>query len=395
MKTTIKVSGLLTCVGLVGSLATTASAADRGFQFNNLNISPYVNIQYRYDSNVDSAHRGEFDDSILTVTPGVDLKYKGNNWGLDGHAFYGYDNYIKYDELDTHRWGERLKLWYDGERWKLVLGESFIYSKESDSIIDGGRGYWRERDQLQFTGAFSYDLSEASRMTVDAAYSQLDYHNDSKRYAPLYGWHEWSAGLEFARRLTQKTNWVLAGGVQGYESDNATRNGLKNESYAYDIQGGISSRATERITYRLLAGVSWFDYATDDINTGWIYTANVNWLLSKKWAASFTGSSYYQPSESKANQANKIYSLSGGLTYRPYKRVTTTFNLAWRREEEEYKTYQYDQHIDTLAARVRASYQFARYASVFVGAEYSERFSDNSNCEYDRYILSTGLKLFY
>ena len=120
MKMTMKVSGLLTCAGLVGALATTASAADRGFQFNNLNISPYVNLQYRYDSNVDSTHRGEFDDSILTVTPGVDLKYKGNNWGLDGSAFYGYDMYMKYDELDTHRWGERLKLWYDGERWKLV-----------------------------------------------------------------------------------------------------------------------------------------------------------------------------------------------------------------------------------------------------------------------------------
>ena len=134
MKTTIKVSGLLTCVGLVGSLATTASAADRGFQFNNLNISPYVNIQYRYDSNVDSAHRGEFDDSILTVTPGVDLKYKGNNWGLDGHAFYGYDNYIKYDELDTHRWGERLKLWYDGERWKLVLARALSIPRKATRL---------------------------------------------------------------------------------------------------------------------------------------------------------------------------------------------------------------------------------------------------------------------
>ena len=51
-----------------------------GFKFNNLTVSPYVNLEYMYDSNVDS-DRTEVDDEIFSVNPGVDLTYTGNDRG--------------------------------------------------------------------------------------------------------------------------------------------------------------------------------------------------------------------------------------------------------------------------------------------------------------------------
>ena len=82
----------------------------QGFKFNNLTVSPFVNLAYTYDSNVNLDKR-EYDDSYLTINPGVDLTYTGNDWGLSGNAWYGYDKYLEYSELDEPRYGESLKFY--------------------------------------------------------------------------------------------------------------------------------------------------------------------------------------------------------------------------------------------------------------------------------------------
>ena len=65
---------------LFASVFCSAALAQNGsgFKFNNLSVSPYVNLEYEYDSNVDY-DKNEYSDSILRVTPGVDLTYTGND----------------------------------------------------------------------------------------------------------------------------------------------------------------------------------------------------------------------------------------------------------------------------------------------------------------------------
>lgn len=390
MKKMLFSEGLATC-GFMAALAAATAQADGGFKFDNLTVSPYVNLEYKYNSNVEN-NRHEYADSILHVTPGIDLTYEGNDWGITADLFYGYGKYMKYDELDSRRWGERVKAWWESEGgWRLVLGESYVQSKDSDSIIDGGRGVWRDREQLQFTGALSYS-TERNRFTLDAAYSDLHYHNDPKRYQQLYGWSRWSAGLEFARRLTDKTNFLIGGDIGQYNSDGAKHPGYKDDSSFYTLQAGLGSRASKKITYRLMTGVSWFDYGDEDLMVGWIYTADASWVFNRKLALTIAGSSYYQPSESVANQANKVYTLSAGLTYRPYKKLTGRFDLAWR-HEDEVRSSRYNE--DLISARIRADYRFAKYMTVYAGFQYDRRFAQTSYYEYDRCLGLVGLRLSY
>jgi len=366
----------------------------QGFKFNNLTVSPFVNLEYTYDSNVDMDKR-EYDDSILTVNPGVDLTYKGNDWGLNGNLWYGYDWYKKYDQLNADRYGESLSFYTESAKgWRLVLGESYLKSSENDSILDGGRGIWRDRQLLELTGALSYQLSERTGITLSGLYSDLDYENDQNQYAALYGWREWSAGLEVSRKITEKSNILLSGSHQEYESNGTS--GIGSSSSGYTLMGGFSSRATERISYRALTGVSWFDYADGDQLTGWTYSLDANWLINKKWAATVAGSSYFQPSETEMNQAMQVYALSGGVTYRPMRKLTTRFDLAYRREENEYSySAQSAETDDIVSARVRADYQLMRYVSVYGSVEYTDRMSDNSDYEYDRIRGTMGLSFRY
>jgi hypothetical protein len=394
---------------LVAAAFGTAGRAQEpaGFRLNNLTVSPYVNLEYNYDSNVD-LDRHEYNDSYLTVNPGVDLTYTGNDWGLSGNAWYGYDKYLDYTVLNEPRYGERLSFYTESAKgWRLVLGESYMKSRSNDSVLDGGRGIWRERDMFELSGALAYQVSEKTGVTLDGQYSDLNYKNDNEKYGHLYGWEEWSAGLELAHRLTEKSNLLLNGGYQEYHSNGAEQN--RSGSTGYSLMGGFGSRATERVSYRALTGVSWFDYGEGDRGgpnldgedsgpiMGWTYSLDANWLISRKWAASVAGSSYFQPSETEQNQAMQVYTLSGGVTYRPFRRLTLRGDLGYRREDDEFNRLGYHRQMtdDIFSARFRADYQLQRYVSVYGALEYQDWKSDESLHEYDRFLGTLGLKFRY
>lgn len=366
----------------------------RGFKFNNLTVSPYVNLEYSYDSNV-NYDKSELDDNILRVNPGVDLSYQGNEWGLSGNAWYAYDWYNDYDQLSDDEYGESLQVYRESAKgWRLLLGQRYLHSDQDDSIIDGGNGVWRDRSEYEFNGALSYQFSEKTSATLSGIYSDLSYNNDGDQYDALYGWQEWSVGLELARQLTQKSNLLLSGSYQEYTSDGAKN--VDESSTGYTLQAGFGSRATERISYRVLTGASWFDYAEGDQLVGWVYTVDANWVITKKLAASIAGSSYFQPSEDQANQAVQVYALSAGLTYKPMRRLSTRYDIAFRREENEYAVSSVDASTDDqIALRARADYELMRYVTLYGGVEYEDQTSDDSVNEYDRYRVTLGLNFRY
>ncbi len=375
--------------------ATVWGQAQRGFSFNNLNVSPFLNLEYTYDSNVSYDSSNERDDYILRVNPGVDIGYQGNEWGLKGSAWYAYDWYQDDQRLNASRYGESLDFYRESAKgWKLMLGQTFIKSSQDDSVIDGGRGLWRERKQWDFTGALAYEFSERMSATLTGLYSDLSYLNDDNQFAPLYGWEEWCVGLELARKLTEKSNVLLSGSYQAYYSDGAQ--GISGDSSGYNLHVGFNSRATERIRYRVLTGVTWFDYAGGDLLVGWTYSVDASWKINNKLAASLVGSSNFQPSEREVNQAQQYYVLSAGLTYKPRPKLTTRFDLAFRREEN-----QYDVNVvgattdDRFTARARADYRLTRLMTVYGMVEYENQVSDDSESEFDRIRASLGLNFRY
>lgn len=369
----------------------------RGFKFNNLTVSPFVNLEYRYDSNVNYENGSEESDSILRVNPGVDLTYQGDMWGLNGSAWYAHDWYKEMDRLDTDSYGESLEFYRESAKgWRLVLSESYIKSSENDSLTDGGKGLWRDRNQFDLKGALSYQFSEKTSVTLNGLYSDLSYANDSSQYYPLYGWQEWTAGLELARKLSEKSNVLLNGAYQQYSSDGATQ--IDDSSVGYSLQAGLGSRATQRIRYHLLTGVGWYNNDDEGAEAGWTYSADASWVINKKWAASLAGSSMFQPSERESNQAVHAYVMSAGLTYKPTRLLSTRFDVAFRREEEQFENGVaggIQSTDDMYSVRVRADYQLMRYVTLYGGLEYEDQMSDDSTSEFDRYRATLGLNFRY
>lgn len=389
------------CFLFVSLLVPDSFAQDtRGFKYNNLTVSPYVNLEYSYDSNVDYDSGSENSDGYFSINPGVDLTYQGNEWGLSGSAWYSRDQYLTFDELDADRYGETLSFYRESAKgWRLLVEQSYLNSSQNDSIIDGGRGLYRDREQFTLTGALSYQLSERTGVTLSGMYSELDYANDGNKYGTLYGNQHWTTGLQLSRKLTEKSNVLLSGSYNEQTSDGTQKVGTRktsDTSTGYSVMAGVGSRATKRITYSVMTGLEWFNYGDEDLLMGWTYSLNANWTITRKLAASVSGSSHYQPSESEANQAMQVYMLSAGLVYRPMRKLTTRFDMAYRREENEYAVGPAGASTDDVfSVRTRADYELMRYASVYGGLEYETRFSDYEEDEFDRYRATLGLQFRY
>ena len=397
---------------VIPSLIAGESVADKpqGFRFFNqhLTIKPYVALSYTYDSNVDTTRHAE-SDSIFCVQPGADFEWKGERWALVGSLWYRRNAYCEYaNEMGENSWGESLAYkWTTSKQnergWSLVLAEKYRYTDQSDALGSGdGRGIWRDREALDISGAIQRRFTERLHAEVMAQYNWLDYKNDTGKYAPLYGWSEWSAGAQAGYAASKWTDFLVAGGYSHYtqKKGRGYRN-YSNDSQVWTIQAGLGTHATEKITYRALMGVSWLEYGGHaNADCGWTYSLDANWKITRQLQASALGKSYYQPSERTVGQAIKVYSLSGGLSYLTLgDKMTLTANVAWRYEDTCYndRYLGYGNNFDEtlLSVRFGADYVINRWMSVFAAFTWEEEWCDVKTYGYDRFRGTIGMRFHY
>lgn len=415
MKTSMKYLSALAAAVAAGAAMADGSAADKpqGLRFFNqhLTIKPYLSVGYTYDSNIDTTRSGE-DDSIFLINPGVDFEWNGDRWALAGSLWYRYNAYCKNSsEMGENSFGESLAYKWTtsaaNERgWSLMLQERFAFLNQSDGLNTGsGRGIWRDRHTFDGTAALERRFTDRLHADAMVQYNWMEYDNDTGSYAPMYGWQQWAAGLEAGFMASKWTDFLVAGGYAGYKQDDAgyRYGGYSDESNVWTVHGGIGSRATERISYRLLTGASWLDYGGHGgTECGWTYSLSGNWRVTRQFQVSLLGSSYYQPSERTWGQSVKVNAFSVGASYLTLgDKLNLTFNVAWRNEENVYNgvgTYDYDE--DILSARIGATYTINRWMSVFANFAWEQEWSSREstgyyNYDYDRLRGTVGMRFHY
>ena len=410
-----KLSAFATTLVVSASVLTaSADVIDRpnGFKIGErMTLRPYVSLSYTYDSNVDSAKHGK-DGSTWVVNPGLGAEYKGENWEIAGRAWYRYHAYNRYSsQLNESSFGESLTFkWADSlpnERgWSVLLSESFTQIAQDDDMSNySGRGLGRDRKTFQTAGIIERRINERLHAALEASYYLLDYDNDVKKYAPLYGWKRALVGGEAGYAASKWTDIILAANYGWYWQDNIPTNvRYSDESRGWSVMGGIGTRATERIEYRILTGWSRFEYADGDAKdiNGWTYQVSGKWKISDRWNMMLLAASYFQPDERETCAAIRVDSISWGLAHSMVRgKLNATLDLNYRREKHDYtvsRDYSYDD--DIITARLGLNYTLNRFLQLFGRIEYQTLMCDGGNVrghnyDYDRFRGTVGMRLTY
>jgi len=416
----------LLALSLMMTGAIWASAMDRpiGVRIGQrMTLKPYVALSVSYDSNVESRKDG-MEDIVWLINPGLTLEYKADSWMVFGNIWYQYNGYAKQQTTSTlsyHSFGEDLTYrWTDslpGEKgWSVMLSEKFQQLNQLENVIDSiGHEYGRDRQEFKFAGAVQRRVSNRLHADINANYYWLKYDNDNNQDVSygLYGWNRWGVGGEIGYAFSPWTDLLIAGSYQQYEQENRENNyyqswhkeyGMANSSKGWTVQAGLGSFATEKLTYRLLGGLSTYEYDEGGANSsGFSYTAAANWRISETWKTMLLATSYYQPTEREFGSSQRVDSLSWGVTHSMVQgKLHGMFDIAYRREGREYSavsTYDYD--LDIITARLGLTYILNRYLQLYTNVEYRKSICEDDDSvrgdyyDYDRFRLTLGLRFTY
>lgn len=408
-------------LALAAVVAMTASAEvlDRptGFRIGErMTLRPYVSAYASWDSNPGGRSYDSSGDFMWTVSPAFNLDYNDENWSLLLNGHYSYHSYTESKNVNRHNqhnYGETLRWNWSNSKgaekgWSLMLSESYQRITMADDFSYGdGRSYNADRGQFDINGAIQRRFNEHWHSELHGGYYNLDYENDTdEEYTgALYGWQRWMAGLQAGFAPSRWTDFLVSAGYQGYNQDNAGHNdGVSRRSNGYTVQGGIGSYATERISYRVLAGWSRFEYgdgaATDN---GFVYTISGNWKISETLNTMLLATSYYQPSEREISSRSRVDSLSWGLAKSLVRgKLRAKLDLTYRHETHDHVSgvSGVDYDVDVATARFGLDYTLNRFLAFFAYAEYLQSWNSESKacygyCDYDRWRVSGGVRLTY
>ena len=411
----IKFSALATTLVVSASVLTaSADVVDRpaGFKIGErMTLRPYVSLSYTYDSNVDSSKHSK-SGSTWVVNPGLGAEYKGDNWELAGRAWYRYHAYNRYsNQLNESSFGENLTFkWANSlpneKGWSVLLSENFTQIAQDDDMSEhSGRGIGRDRKTFQAAAVVERRINERLHAAVDASYYMLDYENNVKSYAPLYGWKRALVGGELGYAASKWTDFLVAANYGWYSQDNIPNNvRYSDESRGWSVMAGLGTRATEKIEYRILTGWSRFEYANGDADEvdGWTYQVSGKWKITDTWNMMLLAASYYQPSEREACSAIRVDSISWGVAHSMVRgKLNATLDINYRRESHEYSyTSGGNYDDDIITARIGLNYTLNRFLQIYGRIEYQTDMCDGGdvrghNYDYDRFRGTVGMRLTY
>lgn len=379
-----------------------------------MTLMPYVNFTFTHDSNVGSL-RDNDDGQSWSINPGANLAYNAENWHLTGSLYYQYHAYSSgySHELNSSSFGESLNYsWSNaqgGKGWSLMLSESYqMISQDDDASNDGGRGVGRDRNQATVAGMLERSFNERIHGGVNASYYYLHYDNKVGKYAPLYGWRRWTVGLESGYVVNKWTDLLVSGSYSGYNQDNDSTKyyslpakRVDRDSRSWSVMAGVGTRATERISYRVMVGYSEYEYS-EHSDSAPTYQISGNWKMSDTWSMMALASRYFSPSETARGSSAITDSVSWGLAHTMLRgKLSATFDLSYRHQSHPYNTYaQNDYRQDIGTARFGLNYTLNRFVSLFGSVEYQKSWYSGTpyyrgNYDYDRWRGTVGFRLTY
>lgn len=357
-------------------------------------ISPQIVASESYDSNIFADEAAKESDLVATVAPTVTVGAEIGKLALRSELFSEFRKYRDNDQEDTTTYGGDLRADYE-----LTPTQSLRFAGSAQRAYEERGAPDEQRAAAQGPAEFNYEtLSLSYRyrrnrlgVTVAGEAERINFleSGESDKDLWLYG-----GSLRTSYLLTPRFDVFAQVGAERRDHDRAVdRSGFNRDTDVTTALVGVGVDIAAKVSGELAFGYFWSspdDPAFDD-NSGFAATGSLTWVVGPR--TSLTANvSRRDLATIQAGASSNVQSRAGLLIQQEVRHNLLMTGSA-QVVENSFEGASRDQLVFAIAGTVE--YFVNRGVSLFGSARHIDRSSDREADEYDRQIVTVGLRLRY
>lgn len=337
-------------------------------------------VAINHDDNIylrsGTALRPEVSDTILTVSPGLDLQF-GRNAAMSGNLYFRQDilRYSDNDQQNTSLSSFGVNSLYNNGKSKLDLGASYAEFAQNDTSVPGDIV---ERNVTSARALAEFGATEKTSVGVGARFDKTDYTG-----GPTYRDSSvWTLPVDAYFEYSPKLQWSV-----GYRYRATDLTGPASDSNDHFFNVGARGEFTPKLTgqIRVGYGLRKLDVGGDESDVG--IDSNFNFAYSPKTSYSLGVSNDF--GSSALGESTQSFSVNLGATTQIDEQWSWNANVAFR-------TVDFPSHSDDFVqGGVGVAYILNTYANFTASYTHRKNSSSSAAYEFTNNVFSIGANLRY
>lgn len=323
-----------------------------------------------------TAARPEVSDTVLTVSPGVDLVF-GRNAATSGNFYFREDilRYADNDKQNTSLANVGVNSLYNNGKSKLDLGASYTELAQNDTSAPGDIV---QRNLTSARALSEFGATEKTSVGVGVRFDKTDYSGGpSYRDSSI-----WTLPVDAYFEYSPKLQWSV-----GYRYRSTDLSGAAIDSKDHFFNVGARGEFTPKLTGQLRVGYGLrkFDNGGDqsdfgiDSNFTYAYSPKTSYLIG---VTNDFGSS-------ALGESTKSFSTTLGANTRIDEQWSWNANVA-------YRSVDYPRHSDDfLQGSIGVAYVLSNNVNFTASYTHRKNSSNDANFEFANNVFSIGANLRY
>lgn len=368
------------------------AAKEPGFKFGGANnewvLVPRVDTGLFWESNIRDTTSNEESGAGWRIQPALNLTHQGRRTKVAAGAFYTMERgFESKDGADRDSYGVNFSLLRElRQNLNLTLAASYARMENDD--------FYYESDNLNLP---KIDTEKSEHYSLNAA---LGYQGNRWQWSVGAGWRRRN-DLEGSKETddTYNASFLLGRAIGAHRYWNVSFSTSVDDpedtstSYSYYLMTGISSQASERLSYNVLVGLGMYDFSgiKNDTDVAPAYSASLSYKINRTFALALSLSSQYEPEYNGSRKTSFVWShnLTVALNAQWTDRLSSRLSLAGIYEEHTSPAHSGADYDRTyVKAAFNTYYKLNAYASLYGGLswtnnDYSGSRKGSDNCRAD------------
>lgn len=363
----------------------------RTIRLGSVVISPELTVSETYDSNVFATAENAQDDLVTRISPRIRIETGPEELSFFSEAFATHAEYLEHSTESRTSYGASIGSGYvlnHANRFEAA----FNYNREAESRADPESDIGRD-DPIasfdRFSGSLGYRFHRNRLgLGLGASFDQIDYEADADAERDQL---ETGISARTSLLLTPKFDTFIEGYSSRRDYQASTdESGIDRDSTSYGFLAGTGIDLTGKLVGEIGVGIFQTDHDDDALDDflGVGVRGALQWSISPRTL--LIGTVTREGAGTVLAGATSQIQTDVGLRLEQEVRHNFLLNTELIVSERDYEGIARD--LTTVATGITGELLLTRVSSVALSAEYSTRYADLDSDEYDRLMLTFGVR---